>query len=124
MTMYNENADLLLRTLNNVIKNIEHLVNRKNSSTWGPGSWKKVVVCIVADGRKPCDPGVLKVLQLMGVYAPGVAHNSVAEVQGGKTVDKQVQAHIFEYTTNVMVMENREMGWTACPIQIMFCLKE
>jgi hypothetical protein len=69
MTMYNETSDLLLRTLNSVIKNIAHLCSRTRSKTWGPDSWKKVVVCIVADGRKVVDPRVLKVLQLMGVYA-------------------------------------------------------
>lgn len=69
MTMYNETDDLLLRTLNSVIKNIAHLTTRSRSKTWGQESWKKVVVCIVADGRKVVDSRVLKVLQLMGVYA-------------------------------------------------------
>jgi chitin synthase len=69
MTMYNETSDLLLRTLNSVIKNIAYLCSRNRSKTWGPDAWKKVVVCIVADGRKVVDPRVLKVLQLMGVYA-------------------------------------------------------
>lgn len=69
MTMYNENSELLLRTLNAVIKNIAHLTTRTRSKTWAPDSWKKVVVCIVADGRKVINPRVLKVLQLMGVYA-------------------------------------------------------
>lgn len=69
MTMYNEDSDLLLRTLNSVIKNIAHLCTRNRSKTWGPDAWKKVVVCIVADGRKVVDARVLKVLQLMGIYA-------------------------------------------------------
>lgn len=69
MTMYNETSDLLLRTLNSVIKNIAHLCTRNRSKTWGNDAWKKVVVCIVADGRKVVDPRVLKVLQLMGIYA-------------------------------------------------------
>jgi hypothetical protein len=69
MTMYNENSELFLRTLNAVIKNIAHLATRSRSKTWGAESWKKIVVCIVADGRKVVDPRVLKVLQLMGVYA-------------------------------------------------------
>lgn len=69
MTMYNEDDGLLLRTLNGVIKNIAHLSSRDRSKTWGHGAWKKVVVCIVADGRQVVNPRVLKVLQLMGVYA-------------------------------------------------------
>jgi chitin synthase len=69
MTMYNEDDTLFLRTLNAVIKNIAHLTTRTRSKTWGPESWQKVVVCIVADGRKVIDSRVLKILQLMGVYA-------------------------------------------------------
>jgi chitin synthase len=69
MTMYNEDDVLFLRTLNAVIKNIAHLTTRTRSKTWGPESWQKVVVCIVADGRKVIDSRVLKILQLMGVYA-------------------------------------------------------
>jgi chitin synthase len=67
--MYNEDDVLFLRTLNAVIKNIAHLTTRTRSKTWGPESWQKVVVCIVADGRKVIDSRVLKILQLMGVYA-------------------------------------------------------
>jgi len=69
MTMYNEDDVLFLRTLNAVIKNIAHLTTRTRSKTWGAESWQKVVVCIVADGRKVIDSRVLKILQLMGVYA-------------------------------------------------------
>jgi chitin synthase len=69
MTMYNEDDVLFLRTLNAVIKNIAHLTTRTRFKTWGPESWQKVVVCIVADGRKVIDSRVLKILQLMGVYA-------------------------------------------------------
>lgn len=69
MTMYNEDDGLFLRTLNAVIKNIAHLTTRTRSKTWGAQSWQKVVVCIVADGRKVIDSRVLKILQLMGVYA-------------------------------------------------------
>jgi len=67
--MYNEDDTLFLRTLNAVIKNIAHLTTRTRSKTWGADSWQKVVVCIVADGRKVIDSRVLKILQLMGVYA-------------------------------------------------------
>lgn len=125
MTMYNEGSDLLLRTLNSVLKNIQYLSQKEKSSVWGPGSWKKVVVCIVADGRKPCHPRVLKVLQLMGVYAEGVAKDTVtAKNKEGQKVMKEVQAHIFEYTSDVMVTDSGEVGHTGCPVQFIFCLKE
>jgi len=116
MTMYNETSELLLRTLNAVIKNIAHLTTRDRSKTWGRESWKKVVVCIVADGRKVVDPRVLKVLQLMGVYAEGVMKDTVA--------GKETQAHIFEYTSQVVVSPTGDVGFGSVPVQIMFCLKE
>lgn len=116
MTMYNETSDLLLRTLNSVIKNIAHLTTRTRSKTWGGDSWKKIVVCIVADGRKVVDPRVLKVLQLMGVYAEGVMKDTVA--------GKETQAHIFEYTSQVVVSDTGDVGFGSVPVQIIFCLKE
>jgi chitin synthase len=116
MTMYNEDATLLLRTLNGVIKNIAHLCSRNRSKTWGPGAWKKVVICIVADGRKVVNQRVLKVLQLMGVYAEGIAKDTVA--------GKEVQAHIYEYTSQVVVSESGEVGLGTVPVQMIFCLKE
>ncbi|TYJ58028.1 hypothetical protein B9479_001120 [Cryptococcus floricola] len=116
MTMYNENSELLLLTLNAVIKNIAHLTTRTRSKTWGPDSWKKVVVCIVADGRKIVDPRVLRVLQLMGVYAEGVMKDHV--------LDKETEAHIFEYTSQVVVSHDGEVGFGTTPVQMMFCLKE
>lgn len=105
MTMYNEDSILLLRTLNAVIKNIAHLCSRDRSKTWGRDAWQKVVVCIVADGRKVVNPRVLRVLQLMGVYAEGVAKDTVA--------GKEVQAHIFEYTSQVVVSDNGDVGFGA-----------
>ncbi|WWC71435.1 uncharacterized protein I206_105391 [Kwoniella pini CBS 10737] len=116
MTMYNEDSTLLLRTLNAVIKNIAHLTTRSRSKTWGTDAWKKVVVCIVADGRKVVDPRVLKVLQLMGVYAEGVMKDHVA--------GKETQAHIFEYTSQVVVSDTGEVGFGSTPVQLLFCLKE
>jgi len=51
-------------------------------------SWKKVVICIVADGRRHLNPIILKVLASMGCWQEGVAKN---QVNGNA-----VQAHIFE----------------------------
>ncbi|WVO21516.1 uncharacterized protein IAS62_002825 [Cryptococcus decagattii] len=56
------------------------------------------------------DPRVLKVLQLMGVYY--------------HVVDKETQAHIFEYTSQVVVSQTGEVGFGSTPIQLLFCLKE
>ncbi|KAF8951624.1 Chitin synthase, class 1 [Haplosporangium bisporale] len=102
------------------MKNIRHLASRNNSKTWGEGSWGKVVVCIVADGRKKCNDKVYNYLAAMGVYQEGVAKR---EVKG-----KPVQAHIYEYTTQVTIdpgmkiVESRTSDYV--PVQMMFCLKE
>lgn len=88
MTMYNEDEVLFVKTMNAVIKNIAHLCTRDRSKTWGPEGWKKVVVCIVSDGRNKVNKRTLQVLNLMGVYQDGIAKDTV----GGK----DVTAHIFE----------------------------
>ncbi|KAG8683909.1 Chitin synthase, class 2, partial [Ceratobasidium sp. 423] len=97
MTMYNEDEILFVKTMNAVIKNIAHLCGRTKSKTWGPDGWKKVVVCVVSDGRSKINQRTLKVLQLMGCYQDGIAKDEVA--------GKDVTAHIFEYTSTVIVSE-------------------
>lgn len=116
MTMYNEDEVLFVKTMNAVIKNIAHLCGRSRSKTWGPEGWKKVVVCIVSDGRSKVNKRTLQVLTLMGCYQEGIAKDSVA--------GKDVTAHIFEYTSNVVVTETGEVSTGNCPVQIIFCLKE
>ncbi|KAG0053772.1 Chitin synthase, class 1 [Gryganskiella cystojenkinii] len=120
VTMYNEDEMLFAETMHAIIKNIRHLVSRTNSKTWGEGSWEKVVVCIVADGRKKCNEKVYNYLAAMGVYQEGIAKREVN--------DKPVQAHIYEYTTQVTIdpqmkiVESKTSDYA--PVQIMFCLKE
>jgi chitin synthase len=116
MTMYNEDEVLFVRTMNAVIKNVAFLCGRTKSKTWGPEGWKKVVVCVVSDGRTKVNQRTLKVLNLMGCYQDGIAKDTV----GGK----DVTAHIFEYTSQVVVTETGEVSTGACPVQIIFCLKE
>ncbi|KAF8140633.1 glycosyltransferase family 2 protein [Boletus edulis] len=116
MTMYNEDEVLFVKTMNAVIKNIAHLCSRNRSKTWGPDGWKKVVVCIVSDGRNKINKRTLQAITLMGCYQEGIAKDSVA--------GKDVTAHIFEYTTNVVVTETGEVSSGACPVQVLFCLKE
>ncbi|KAL0077362.1 glycosyltransferase family 2 protein [Phycomyces blakesleeanus] len=119
MTMYNEDEVLFCRTMHGVMKNIAHLCSRSRSRVWNAEGWKKVVVCIVADGRQKCDPRVLDVLTTMGIYQKGVAKNMVN--------DKPVQAHLYEYTTQLsidsdMKIKGAEKG--IVPVQTLFCLKE
>ncbi|KAF9287258.1 Chitin synthase, class 1 [Mortierella alpina] len=119
MTMYNEDEILFCRTMHGVMKNISHLCARDRSKTWGPDGWKKVVVCIVADGRYKCSPRVLSVLAMMGVYQDGIAKNAV----GGK----EVVAHLYEYTAQISIDPELKVKSAASripPVQILFCLKE
>ncbi|KAJ8092782.1 Chitin synthase, class 8 [Marasmius tenuissimus] len=119
MTMYNEDEELFCRTMHGVMKNIAHLCKRDRSKTWGKEGWKKVVVCIVSDGRQKINSRTLSVIAAMGAYQDGVAKNVVN--------GKQVTAHIYEYTTQISVtpslkIEGPEKGHM--PVQIIFCLKE
>ncbi|KAH7885075.1 glycosyltransferase family 2 protein [Phlebopus sp. FC_14] len=119
MTMYNEDEGLFCRSMHGVIKNIAHLCKRDRSKTWGKDGWKKVVVCIVSDGRQKINSRTLSVIAAMGAYQDGIAKNIVN--------GKPVTAHIYEYTTQISVspsmkIEGAEKG--VVPVQIIFCLKE
>lgn len=73
MTMYNEDEELFCRSMHGVIKNIAHLCKRDRSKTWGKEGWKKVVVCIVSDGRSKINSRTLSVIAAMGAYQDGIA---------------------------------------------------
>ena len=90
MTMYNEDEELFCRSMHGVMKNIAHLCTRDRSKTWGKEGWKKVVVCIVSDGRQKINARTLSVIAAMGAYQDGIAKNVVN--------GKPVTAHIYEYT--------------------------
>ena len=77
--------------MHGVIKNIAHLCTRDRSKTWGKDGWKKVVVCIVSDGRSKINSRTLSVVATIGAYQDGIAKSIVN--------NKPVTAHIYEYTT-------------------------
>ncbi|KAK6464284.1 chitin synthase [Scheffersomyces coipomensis] len=119
ITMYNEDEFLLARTLKGVFDNIKDLTERGNSSTWGPESWKKIVVCIVADGRLQLNKRSQMLLASLGVYQDGYAKSKIQE--------KSVKSHIYEYTSTVGIDEINDkihFGVNSTPVQLMFCLKE
>jgi chitin synthase len=93
VTMYNEEDELFARTMIGVIKNIEYMNSRTNSKTWGKDAWKKIVVCVVSDGRAKINPRTRAVLAALGVYQDGIAKQ---QVNG-----KDVTAHIYEVTIAV-----------------------
>ena len=120
VTMYNEDEFLFTRTMMGVFKNIEHMCSRTNSKTWGKEAWKKIVVCVVSDGRAKINPRTRAVLAGLGVYQDGIAKQ---QVNG-----KDVTAHIYEYTTQVGLDMKGKMVHLkprgATPVQMLFCLKE
>ncbi|KAI0383303.1 glycosyltransferase family 2 protein [Hypomontagnella monticulosa] len=119
ITMYNEDDILFARTMIGVLKNIEYMCSRKESKTWGPDAWKKVVVCVVSDGRAKINPRTRALLSGMGVYQEGIAKQQVNS--------KDVTAHIYEYTTQVgMQIKNDvvQLIPKKQPVQMLFCLKE
>ncbi|PMD62978.1 glycosyltransferase family 2 protein [Hyaloscypha bicolor E] len=119
VTMYNENEINFTRTMHAVMKNISHFCSRSKSRTWGEHGWQKIVVCIVSDGRQKVHPRTLDALAAMGIYQDGIAKNLVNQ--------KEVQAHVYEYTTQVSLdsdlkFKGAEKGIVPC--QMIFCLKE
>lgn len=120
ITIYNEPDVLLARTLKGVLANIKHLESRSRSSTWGKDSWKKVVVCIVADGRSKISKTAQALLAGFGVYQEGFARNAVN--------DKKVVSHIYEYTSMMGISsvgeESVKLAPAKVPVQLLFCLKE
>jgi chitin synthase len=120
ITLYNEPDVLLARTLKGVFENIKHLESRKRSSTWGQDAWKKVVVCVVADGRSKINDSAQALLAGLGVYQEGFARNAVN--------DKKVVSHIYEYSSMIGIssIEKNTVKLKTAPVptQLLFCLKE
>lgn len=119
VTMYNEDEIDFTRTMHAIMKNVSHFCGRNRSRTWGENGWQKIVVCIVSDGREKVHPRTLDALAAMGVYQHGIAKNFVNQ--------KAVQAHVYEYTTQVSLdsdlkFKGAEKGIVPC--QMIFCLKE
>ncbi|PWY96550.1 hypothetical protein BO94DRAFT_481434 [Aspergillus sclerotioniger CBS 115572] len=120
VTMYNEDDFLFARTMIGVFKNIEYMCSRTSSKTWGKDAWKKIVVCVISDGRAKINPRTRAVLAGLGCYQDGIAKQ---QVNG-----KDVTAHIYEYTTQVgLELKGTQVHLkprTGVPVQMIFCLKE
>ncbi|GAA5894934.1 hypothetical protein JCM6882_008248 [Rhodosporidiobolus microsporus] len=125
VTIYEETADLLLRTIYGIQRCIKHICTKQkapwlNAAGEAGEAWRKIVVCIVADGREKIQPRVLDALAALGVYQPDIAHESL---------DGQlVHAHVFEYTSQVTVNKGLKLHPDgiegSVPVQFLFCLKE
>ncbi|CAI4712284.1 BDF_1d_G0045140.mRNA.1.CDS.1 [Saccharomyces cerevisiae] len=122
VTMYNEDHILLGRTLKGIMDNVKYMVKKKNSSTWGPDAWKKIVVCIISDGRSKINERSLALLSSLGCYQDGFAKDEINE--------KKVAMHVYEHTTMINITNisesevSLECNQGTVPIQLLFCLKE
>ncbi|KAJ8329389.1 hypothetical protein QVD99_006492 [Batrachochytrium dendrobatidis] len=119
VTMYNEDERLFLNTWKSLCRNINHLCRKTNSTVWGVDGWKKVVICIVSDGRSKIHQKTLATLGVLGVYQEGLIKTSIN--------DQEVSAHVFEYTSCVAFdsqMNIKKHNASNVPIQVLFCLKE
>lgn len=73
VTMYNEDDLLFARTMAGVWQNIQFMCKgtKNGGGSWGPDGWKKVVVCVVSDGRAKINDRTKGVLTAMGCYQVG-----------------------------------------------------
>lgn len=76
VTMYNEDDFLFCKSMQALMKNVAYLCSRTRSTTWGPEGWKKVLICIVSDGRAKVNSRVLDVLGIM-VFSLEISHNKI-----------------------------------------------
>ncbi|CAG8767168.1 7877_t:CDS:2, partial [Racocetra persica] len=117
-----EDETHLSRTLHGIMKNVAYFCSPENPETWGKDGWKKVVICIISNGRDNINNRILAYLTVLGAYQDGVAKALVD--------NKLVEAHIYEYTVQIPIqsledtvdMESKDYG--VVPTQILFCLKE
>ncbi|KAM9891195.1 hypothetical protein OXX69_012365, partial [Metschnikowia pulcherrima] len=115
----NEDEVSFARTMHGIMKNVAHLCSRTKSSVWGKDAWKKVQVIIVSDGRNKICDSVLQLLTATGCYQDNLARPYVN--------NKKVNAHLFEYTTQISIDENLKFKGdekSLTPVQVLFCLKE
>ena len=127
ITYYNEDKNLLARTLHGTMKNIRDICNLKRSKFWNTGgpAWQKIVVTLIFDGIDKVDKEVFDVLATIGIYQDGVLKK---DVNGKETV-----AHIFEYTSQISVTPDQQLvrpdpndkgHHNLPPVQFIFCLKQ
>lgn len=116
---YNEDDQLFVKSMMAVAKNIAYLCSDACPFSWGKDGWKSFVTVIVSDGRQKINQRTLTVLQVLGVYVDGLCATAVD--------GKNVQAHLFEFTTQIAVDRDfkiRRRSDGIRPMQCIFLLKE
>lgn len=79
VTMYNEDDVLFARTMGGIFQNIECICSEKCKSwySWNKDGWKKIVVCVVSDGRAKINARTRAVLTGLRVHQNSVAKQTV-----------------------------------------------
>ncbi|CAG8783977.1 28285_t:CDS:2 [Dentiscutata erythropus] len=102
--------------MSSVIKNVTYICSKES---WGDEDWQKIGVLIVSDSRNKINKQILNILSAMGCYQDGIMQDCVKK--------RAVTAHLFEYTTQLMVNNDfnvKGKDYSIPPVQIMFCLEE
>jgi chitin synthase len=125
ITMYNEDRELLYRTLHGVFQNISYLCSLEDDSVWGKDSWKKIVVGIISDGRNKINISTLCAIAALGAYEEDVA---VISVENDDEEHTPVVTDIYEYSTQVPISlispySTQDEDRNVPPVQLLFCLK-
>lgn len=97
ITMYNEDEWSLGKTLNAIHRNIRHLQDPSLQSPWGTDSWRKVVVCIISDGRAKIHRKTQAMLAALGLY------QDIAMIQRDEHTGLDVTMHLFEVRQPIVV---------------------
>ncbi|CAG8852842.1 5901_t:CDS:2, partial [Gigaspora margarita] len=109
-------------TLDGVIENISYLCSLRDSEIWDENGWKKIVVCIISNGRCNINERALAYLSALGVYQNNIAKS--------KLNNKVIRAYMYEFTTQISIQCSKKstvkktVDDRIFPTQILFCLKE
>jgi len=96
ITMYAEDEILFAKTMIGVFRNIEYMCKTAKEAMWGEDGWKKIVVCVVSDGRKKIHPKTRSLLAAMGCFQHDIAKYEVNNIP--------VQAHLYEVSPHRLLI--------------------
>src|SRR5208282_3129788 len=140
ITLYNEDEGSFARTMHGVMKNIAHLCSRTRSKVWGKEGWRKVVVCVVADGRTKYDLAVslltlgstlvhlpcwLQWVYIRMVSPRTLSMANLSQLISSNTQPKLVLIRLCNFGGPIQISTDNSGAQTGImPCQIIFCLKE
>ena len=111
VTMYNEGRDELSRTIHGICENLATF----HSQTHDEEFWRRIVVCIVSDGRAKANQQALLYATELGFFSREAVAHQVENYDG-------TGMHLFESVVNVP--KAASLNATFPPLNVMFALKE